>query len=113
MTNPTNVSVTKLADGNKLLVDGPSVDVGDKAVNQKLNEYLAKVREGREMYLVAWRGSKIPRGVKVKGYQIVWTQNGVVTASGGMQIGTYQRLKEFGGDSGDEHIMVIYLSLTT
>lgn len=31
MTNPTNVSVTKLADGNKLLVDGPSVDVGDKA----------------------------------------------------------------------------------
>lgn len=112
MTQPTDASVTKLAEGNNLLVDLPNVDLGDKAANQKLNEYLAKLREGREMYLVSWRGSKIPRGVKVKGYQIVWTQNGVVTESGGMQIGTYQRLREFGGDSGKEHTMVIYLSLT-
>ncbi len=112
MTQPTDVSVTKLAEGNKLLVDGPSVDLGDKAANQKLNEYLAKLREGREMYLVSWRGSKIPRGVKIKWYEIVWTQNGAVTVSGGMQMGTYQRLVEFGGDSRDEHVMVIYLSLT-
>lgn len=63
---------------------------------------------GTKKYRVKWTGSKIPRGVEIPGLgTIAWTQHGRVLTGEGEDIGTYQRVREFAGDSGDEHEMLI------
>lgn len=67
-----------------------------------------QMKEGATTFLVEWQGSKIPRGAAIDGIAIAWTQNGMVTGAGGEQLGTYERLVEFGGPSGREHKMLIF-----
>lgn len=59
-------------------------------------------------YRLRWRGSKIPRGATVGGVSIGWTQNGIVTGTGGERLGTYERVVEWGGPGRDEHEIMIY-----
>lgn len=67
----------------------------------------------QRIFRVAWKGSRVPRGVVVAGYSIEWTQNGVVNFRDNDYFGTYDRLVDRGGEEGDEHLMLIYLDPTT
>lgn len=76
-----------------------------------VQEVLKVARESQsDRYRLTWRGSKIPRGAKVGGLAIAWTQNGTVHVEGGDIVGYYKRETEFGGAAGDEHVMVISTS---
>lgn len=67
-----------------------------------------EMKTGAETYLVEWQGSKIPRGASIHGIAIGWTQNGIVSGTQGENLGTYERLVEFGGESGREHKMLVF-----
>jgi len=76
-----------------------------RAVIVKMTEHALK--DGAEPFVLEWVGTKIPRGFKVNGVEIAWTQHGIVTGVGGEHLGTYERLKEWGGPDKDEHAMLI------
>ena len=61
------------------------------------------------VFLLTWQGNKVPRGVNLLGHIIAWTQHGMVTSKGGKTVGTYDRVVEFGGDTGKEQKMLVYL----
>lgn len=65
------------------------------------------LNNGAEPFTLHWTGSKIPRGYKVNGVEIGWTQHGLVTGVNGEDLGTYDRTIEWGGPNHDEHEMVI------
>ncbi len=111
MTMPQAVEVRQLTEANahEFRVTGRGVNLGSTLLQSKLNSILDKIKKGAEIFLVDWEGSKIPRGVLVRGYEIAWTQNGAVTEVGGARIGTYQRLVEFGGETRQHHQMLIYI----
>ena len=75
-----------------------------------LSDLQNQMKDGARTFLVEWSGSKIPRGAAIDGVAIAWTQNGMVTGAGGVDLGTYERLVEFGGASGREHKMLIFAS---
>lgn len=84
------------------------VNLGNASFDAKVNDALERARAGSQTYLVEWEGGKIPRGASIDGVPIGWTQNGMVSGAAGEQIGTYERLLEHGGASGQEHKMLIY-----
>jgi hypothetical protein len=63
----------------------------------------------KQSYRLAWKGSKIPRGAKIKGSRITWTQHGCVYSESGEGeiMGYYTRTKEWAGEGKDEHEMII------
>jgi len=58
-------------------------------------------------FKMTWEGTKIPRGATINGIEIGWTQHGNVTGVGGEQLGQYERATEFGGATGEQHVMII------
>jgi hypothetical protein len=65
------------------------------------------LNNGSEPFVLEWTGSKVPRGFKVNGVEIGWTQHGIVTGVNREMLGTYTRTKEWGGPDRDEHAMRI------
>ncbi len=61
----------------------------------------------QNLFSMCWKGSKIPRGGKVGGIEIVWSQHGIVTGANGVDLGFYERKKEWGGVNRDEHQILI------
>lgn len=109
MTMPTNVFVGEFT-GEKGMT--PTVRLGDPdAEAQTLGILQAMTNRAGRKFLVLWNGSKVPHGVKVLGYEIVWTQHGMVNAKDRngqtTMIGTYQRVLEWGGPNKDKHVLVI------
>lgn len=77
---------------------------------ENVNDLISRIREsGGRRFLLVWEGNKIPRGARVLGYEIGWTQNGQVRTTSGEDIGNYDRLVEFGGADGKQQKMLIYL----
>lgn len=69
----------------------------------------ARSHPGR-VFLLSWKGNKVPRGAKILNHTVAWTQNGQVTNHKGEYIGTYDRTAEFGGDDGKDQGMIVYLN---
>ncbi len=115
MSNPI-VTVTKLdkrpnGSGDPTANLGVSSTLNQVVVQLTTNQLLKKMAEAaKEFFLLEWVGSKIPRGAVISGHTVVWTQNGVVTAEGGGIIGTYHRVVECGGPSGQDQKMLVFLS---
>lgn len=82
------------------------------AVEANINDLVGRTRKSGRRFLVTWEGDKIPQGTHVLNYEIGWTQNGQVTTTSGEVIGSYDRLVEFGGASGKQQKMLIYLYRT-
>ena len=75
----------------------------------KIDSLRRCIRESQtRVFLLKWQGNKIPRGAQILGHTIAWTQHGIVRNKDGKQIGTYDRLVEFGGDSSREQWMLIF-----
>jgi len=86
------------------------VNLGDKEFEKQVDAQIARLRgQGGLRFLLTWTGSKVPRGANVFGHIVMWTQNGQVTTQTGIDIGTYDRLVEFGGPSHNEQMMIVYL----
>lgn len=65
---------------------------------------------GGSVFLLKWVShSKTPHGAIVAGFEISWIRNGMVVATNGKVIGTYDRRVEFGGKSCQEHTIIVYL----
>jgi hypothetical protein len=58
-------------------------------------------------YLLTWEGGKTPFGASIDGVEIGRTQDGLVTGAGREQLGYYERVIEFGGDSRTTQCMLI------
>lgn len=79
-------------------------------VEADVNDLIDRIREsGGRKFLLDWEGNKVPRGARVLDHEIGWTQNGKVLTTSGEDIGTYKRLVEFGGATGKQQKMLIYL----
>lgn len=99
-------------------MDYPEIEVKDLSVGEVL-ELLdggggmvgllinASIQNHDKQYLLSWNGNKVPRGARVDGHIIAWTQHGIITNSNGTTIGHYQRLSEFGGHDGTEQRMLV------
>lgn len=89
---------------------GGKHDASAAVAEANVNELIGRIREseGRK-FLLVWEGNKVPRGAHVLEHERSWTQNGEVRTTSRETIGTYDRLVEFGGASGTEQKMLIYL----
>ena len=81
-----------------------------RVAETNVNNLMSQIRksDGRR-FILSWEGNKVPRGARVLDHEIAWTQNGQVLTTDGKDIGTYDRLVEFGGTTGKEQKMVVYL----
>lgn len=111
------IRIINLKDQDNVLTNEPHINLGDKSdlgvkdLETKVNALVtAHKNKAKYIFLLKWQGDKIPRGAEVAGHKIAWTQNGVVTDNTGKIIGTYERLVEFGGESGREQQMIVYIS---
>ena len=83
----------------------------------QLTESLAQDLHGELMkaaddaYILMWDGNKVPRGTQFAGHTIGWTQNGQVLSVEGKMIGVYDRILEYGGESGKEQQMIVFLTV--
>ena len=112
MAMPQSVELREITAENAAVLAATAfgVSLGDKQRERQLNSVLGKIQQGKRVFLIDWEGSKVPRGVTIIDQVIGWTQNGMVaSADGGGHIGTYIRLVEFGGGSGNHHQMLIYV----
>lgn len=115
MTQNSAVKVTKLErrpDGSL----GPEAKLGASSEEQQelqtaMNGLLRRMAErARHIFLLEWEGNKVPRGTVVDGKTIAWTQNGMVTSQSGDEIGVYERLVEFGGKTGRQQQMLVFVN---
>ena len=104
------VTITEIAGTIASLQKGKGVDLGDETTNSNVNKILSAMRHhANKVFHLQWEGNKIPRGALIEGAEIAWTQNGMVSGSKGENIGTYERLVEFGGASGKEQQMLVFV----
>lgn len=102
--NQRNKLIDQLLSGNG------NADFSDNQMDMfELSQELVKglMRQQEHHFVLAWKGTKIPRGAKVGDVDIGWTQHGMITGQGGEQLGFYDRMAEFGGKDRDTHIMLI------
>lgn len=80
----------------------------------------ARQRFAKKVLRLTWSWKKVPRGVDLgQGLEIIDTSSGRIIAGkdqtldtqifGGIDVGTYDRIKEFDWPNKDEHEMVLYL----
>ena len=110
MTQYPVVTVMDVTNASQVEEKGKELVLGDPKIDAIVNDLVADWRgSARKIFHLKWEGSKIPRGAMIEGSTIQWTQNGEVVSSDGKTIGTYQRLVEFGGASGNEQQMLIFV----
>lgn len=115
---PENVRVTKLdsetINEQALARSQKGIDLGvenetEKKIEENVNRLLKQLKgRATNFYLLSWQGNKAPYGVELNGKRIGWTQHGIVSSEEGKTIGFYDRLIEFGGETGRDHQMLIY-----
>jgi len=71
------------------------------------------LQNSKNVFVMEWKGSKVPRKGRISDKEIGWTQHGMITSTNSEHLGTYERLIEFGGANQDEHVMVIGTSYDT
>lgn len=93
-----------------------TVRLGSPELETKVQNLLSRKREGARVFVLSWEGNLIPRGAVVMDREIVWIQHGVVMAapldpgaSDDEQIGSYSRLVEWGGESGKEQKVLLFI----
>ncbi len=103
------VTITDLSDCDSF-PRGKRVNLGNAEAERGVNALLARLRESAsKIFLLKWEGNKIPHGAIIQGKEIAWTQNGIVSSTAREQIGTYERLVEFGGETGNEQQMLVFV----
>ena len=112
MTNPTNIELREIMFDAELdhlkQVHPPAVDHG---LIPEVRQLVGAIKERScRRFDLIWTGSKVPRGVELPTGTIAWTQHGIVRSDDGEQIGTYDRIEEWGGPDGDQHRMIVYVS---
>ncbi len=73
-------------------------------------EQLLNLRKKGEGEIVCWKGSKFPRGIKLGSITLETAQHGILRDITGQDVGTYERVIEFGGSNKDEHEIIAWVS---
>ena len=73
-------------------------------VEQRIRIDMAR---GSKAFFVEWSGTKTPKGATILGKAIDQADDGQVFCDRGELLGTYARLAQYQGPSGDQHSMVI------
>ena len=108
----TDEQITELTQENKPrgVNLGGAHSESARGAETNVNNLMSRIRKsGGRRFILSWEGNKVPRGARVLDHEIAWTQNGQVSTTSGEGIGTYDRLVEFGGTTGKEQKMVVYL----
>lgn len=106
--DPATINQEALTHAQKDICIG-ALDENAQRIQAHINRIVKIAKEGAtNFYLLSWQGSKVPHGVEVNGKRIGWTQHGVVSSETGETIGLYDRLIEFGGETGCDHQLLIY-----
>jgi len=71
------------------------------ASDPQLSMLMAMRTKGRQGVTLRWLGTKAPRGVRFGEVTLEWARHGILRDSEGRDVGTYQRVVEFGGKDGD------------
>lgn len=105
--------IVKVTDISNLLGEdlplGKEVHLGNPKADERINAILTEMKGScKRAYVLRWEGNKVPRGAVVGDETLAWTQNGCAHNQSGDIVGTYERIVEFGGDSGNEQVMVVY-----
>lgn len=113
MENPI-VTITNLTETSLAKQKGKGVNLGNASLNATINSLLNSSRkDAKKIFHLKWEGDKIPRGAVIEGMTIGWTQNGMVNGTDkedrDANIGTYERLVEFGGATGREQQMLVFV----
>jgi hypothetical protein len=104
------VTITDVTNTSQAGEKGKGVNLGDAKLDETTNGIIARWRKrAKKIFHLKWEGNKIPEGAIIEGTEIAWTQNGQVTGVDGKMIGTYDRLVEFGGASGKEQQMLVFV----
>lgn len=80
-----------------------------ESLAQGLHRELMKASD--DAYILMWDGNKVPRGTQLAGHTVGWTQNGQVLSDKGEMIGVYDRILEYGGETGKEQQMIVFLTV--
>ena len=79
---------------------GPHATDEQRALEKKvrLMRFGLRGREKCRTFILTWQDIRVPLGAKVLGYEIEWTQHGLVNAKDAGIIGDYFRLADAGKD---------------
>ncbi len=95
---------------------GPGPDFGARTADELAIQnngsglFGALQRHAKQAFCLEWEGNKVPRGAVVGAHTVAWTQNGQVVSDMHEMVGTYERIVEFGGESGRHHKMHVFLT---
>lgn len=110
--NQLTVEVTDISETleGALRIDS-QVRLGDPQIESRVNALLDRIKgNAKHAYLLVWEGNKVPHGAVVGNEVLGWTQHGSARNQSGQIVGTYDRVVEFGGDSGNKQVMIVYTS---
>lgn len=61
-------------------------------------------------YYLSWEGSAVPRGARMHGREVAYSQNGLVIDAQGEFMGNYINVVESGGEDGKRQEMIVYMN---
>ena len=108
---PSRIEVTDISNllGEGLPL-GKEVDLGNPEINERINALLSGIRKDcKSAYILRWEKGRVPSGAVVGDETLGWTQHGMASNQSGKIVGTYERIVDSGGNSGREHVMVVYM----
>lgn len=87
-----------------------AITVNEAVIEGALDTLLAQMAaEAEKVFLLKWQGGRVPRGAEVGRWIIGWTQHGIVRDANGLDIGTYERIKDNVGNP-PLNEMVVFLN---
>lgn len=60
-------------------------------------------------FLLEWEGTRTPPSTQIAGLQLGFLRRDIAYAQDGSQIGAYERLVDGGGDSANQHKVIVHL----
>lgn len=110
MTEISPVQITEFkVDSKPTIRLGSEFDPEAAESEQKLNSLLDKLKDQAErFFIIEWEGSKVLRDVNFQDQQIAGMQNGMIISISGETLGYYERIVEYGGDSGQKQLVLVY-----
>jgi hypothetical protein len=96
------MKIVKL-EGN--LTNQINVNLGDTKLSEQITKLVQESSFDKEIYLLEWEGTRVPRGAIIKGKEVGWTQHGFIYDKQGQILGYYERLI----DSSDSQAMLAFV----
>lgn len=110
--------VIDITGQDRVLTSGPKSNIGAERSDDLNDGYAATglektirnlTRKSESVFLIRWKGGRVPRGAIAGNKTIGFMQNGLVLDSESRYIGTYERIKDSDGGQNSENEVVVSL----